>query len=269
MTILDKLKSIFEGKFGDVFSNNKFNIYILSGNPKNTLELNKEKISIDISKATAQEKKLIKENIIDADFHEKGIFLTDATVEKTRQIKRNLPRETDLELLEFYKDKLSPDMYKALELSLTVRNSFKSKEDITELKRDIASKYPSFGNNLCNLTTRGYFDQHFKELFNSMRDDEDFDILAYQRKVEKIVRSLPYIVFITRYKSYDELSGEVRFKLEKLRKYGTGLLLLHGLGTANVATTLTILEEYKSDTTIRIETDMNLKKTIITATLKF
>lgn len=270
MIILDKLKSIFEGKFRDILSNNHITLFSFSRNTKNVLEVKEnEKLSMDLSKATAQEKKLIKENIIDTEFHEKGIFLNDATVGKTEQIKRNLPREKDIKLLEFYKDKLAPDMYKALELSLMVRNSFKNNEDIAEIKRDIASKYPSFGNNLCNLTTQGYFDQHFNVLFNSMLEDEEFDILIYQKKVEKIVRSLPYSVFITRHKSYDEMSSEVRFKLEKLRKYGNGMLLLHGLGRENVLTTISILEEYKDDSTVRIERDMNPKKTIITATLKF
>ena len=65
------------------------------------------------------------------------------------------------------------------------------------------------------------------------------------------------------------MSGEVRFKLEQLKKYGTGRLLLHGLGKANVSTTRSILEEYAGNRTIQVETDINPKGTIITATMKF
>ena len=146
---------------------------------------------------------------------------------------------------------------------------FKNGENIDELKWDISRKYPDFGNNVCNLTTQGYFDKDFKDLYYSMLAEEDFDIRAYQKKVEIIVRSLPYIVFITRYKSYDELSGEVKYKLEKLKRYGTGKLMIHAFTKENVSTTLNILDEYKDDDTVLIEVDINPSKTVITATLKF
>ena len=271
MKVLDKLKTIFKGKFGDILSNNNITLFNFSRNTTTTLESKDNKTAtINLNKATLKEKKEIKKEIIDVVVREKkDAFLIEESTKKTHQIKRNLPKDTDIEILKFYKDKLKPDMYKALENSLIVRNASKNSEDITELKRDIARKYPEFGNNLCNLTGRDYFHGHFKDLYLSMLEDEDFDILDYQRKVEKIVKSLPYIVFITRYKSYDELGGIVKFKLEKLKKYGTGRLLLHGLGRANVSTTLTILEEYEDDDNIAIEKDINPQKTIISATLKF
>lgn len=228
-----------------------------------------DKLSIDLSKATSQEKIQIKEKVLDAEFDEKGNILESHSSEKTKQIKKNLPKDEDEELLKFYRNKLNLDMYKALEASLIVRSSFKGGENIDELKWDISRKYPEFGNNICNLATQGYFDKDFKDLYSSMLAEEDFDIRAYQLKVERIVKSLPYIVFITRYKSYDELSGVVRYKLEKLKKYGTGRLRLHAFTKENVSTTLSILEEYKEDKTVLIEIEINPNKTVITATLKF
>ncbi len=272
MIILDKLRTIFEGKFGDILSNNNITLFNFSRNVQNTLELKEgdKLLSLDLTKALEEEKVKIKKEIIDDIVqNKKNVFLINQTSDKTKRIKENLPDCEDKELLKFYKDKLNLNLYKALEASLIIRSSSKEGEDITELKRDVAKKYPDFGNNLCNLTTRGYFDGHFKELYNSMLEDDNFDILSYQRKVDKIVKSLPYIVFITRYKSYDDLSGEVNFKLEKLKKYGTGKLVLHGLGKENVNTTLSILEEYREESTILVEKRINPNKTIITATLKF
>jgi hypothetical protein len=269
----DKLKNIFEGRFENILSNNEINISLFNftRNSQDTLEVEGgNKLNLDLKRATAEERRLIKENIIDGVVQDdKDAFLKDNSSEKTKQIKNNLPKENDMELLNFYKDKLRPDMYKSLEASLVVRNSFKNKEDISELKKDIARRYPQFGNNICNLVSRGYFDSHFKDLYFSMLEDEEFDMRFYQRKVVKIVKSLPYTVFITRYKSFDELSGEVRFKLEKLKKYGTGKLLLHGLGRENVTTTLSILDEYEEEDHIQIEKEINSNKTIITATLIF
>lgn len=272
MKILDNLKTIFEGKFGDILNNNKIVLFDFSKNTNTTLELKGEnKLSIDISKATPEEKRLLKRDIIDTTVQEaEDAFLINNSSEKTKQIRRNLPKGEDEEVLNFYKDKLKPDMYKALEVSLVIRSASKKGENITELKWDITRRYPEFGNNLCNLTTTDYFHGHFKELYHSMFEDDEFDINSYRRKVENIVKSLPYTVFITQYKSYDELSGLVRFKLDKLMKYGTGKLLLHGLNKNNVKSTFKILEEYKDDASIKkIETNVNTKKTIIATTLYF
>jgi len=240
-------------------------------NTTNVLEVKgQDKIIIDLSKATPQEKIQIKEKVLDVEFDEKGNILESHSSEKTKQIKKYLPKDKDEELLRFYRDKLNLDMYKALEASLIVRNSFGNfGENTDELKWDISRKYPEFGNNICNLVTQGYFDKDFKDLYNSMLAEEDFDIRIYQQKVERIVKSLPYIVFVTRYKSYDELSGEVRYKLKRLKMYGTGKLRLHAFTKENVSTTLIILDEYKADETILIEVEINPSSTVITATLKF
>ena len=270
MTILENLKKIFEGKFGDILSHNNITLFNFSKNINETVEVKDgNKLDIDLSKATEEEKKQVR-NVLDSRVQsENEAFLMDHSSEKTLKIKQSLPYGESEELLKFYKDKLKPDMYKALEASIIIKNIFERKEDVSELKNDISKKYPAFGNNLCNLVTRGYFNGHFKELYFSMLEEEEFDINAYQRKVEKIVTSLPYTVFITKYKSYYELSGQVRFKLDRLKKYGTGKLLLHGLGKENVNTTISILEEYKEEDSIKIQIEINQSKTIITATLIF
>lgn len=270
MKFLENLKTIFESKFKDLFSNNKFVLLDFSKNTTNTLELKEgNKLSIDLDRCTEEERKLVKKNIIDVIVqNDKDAFLMDHSSEKAKKIKKNLPASDD-ELLEFYRGKLKPEMYCALEGSLVVRNASNNREDILELKRDIARKYPSFGNNLCNLVTKSYFDDHFRELYRSMLTEEYFDIKDYQDKVEDIVISLPYTVFVTRYKSYNELSGEVHFKLERLKKYGTGKLKLHGLSRENVDTTISLLEEFKEDRSITIDKEVNPQKTIISATLNF
>ncbi len=269
--IFDKLKTIFEGKFGDILSNNKTTFFDFSRNTTNVLELKDgNRLILDIRKANDQEKKLIKEKIIDLIIQQQNeTFMLYNSVEKTEMIKSNLPAGDDEDLLKFYKDKLEPEMYQALEASLVVKNASKNNQDITDLKKDIAKRYPFFGNNLCNLVTQGYFHGHFKDLFQSMLEEQYFDINIYRKKVEKIIQSLPYTVFITRHRSYDDLSGEVRFKLDRLKKYGAGKLLLHGLGRENVNTTITLLEEYKEDSHINTQIEINPKKTIITATLIF
>jgi hypothetical protein len=268
--LFDKLKTLFEGKFGDIFTNNIIKFFDFSKNTTQVLELKDgQRLSLDVSKGTEEDKKKAKELIDFIVQEEKDAFFTDKSAEKTQQIKRNLPLKNDEELLKFYRDKLKPDMLRAIEGSLVVKNAWTKGEDISELKRDIACKYPNFGNNVCNLVTGGYFENYFKELYENMFEQEDFSILDYQEEVERIVKSLPYMVFINRHKSYEEFSGEVKFKLDKLKKYGTEKFKLHGLGKDNVEKALKIIEEYKEDNSVVIEKYINPSKTIITAIFRF
>ena len=128
MSIFDKLKTLFEGKVGDIFANNTIKLFDFSKNVSNVLELRDgQKLSLDVSKATPEEKKQIKKEIIDVivQNQDEGFFLNKSE-QKTNQIKRNLPINSDEELLKFYKDKLNPEMFKALETSIVVRNSWKT-----------------------------------------------------------------------------------------------------------------------------------------------
>ncbi len=94
MRMLDKLRTVFEGKFETILSNNKITLFDFSKNTQEIFEIKEEgKLSIDIRKATLEQKKLIKKNVIDAIVQEKeGAFLGDDSSEKTKQIKRNLPK---------------------------------------------------------------------------------------------------------------------------------------------------------------------------------
>lgn len=270
MKILDNLKKVFESKFRDLFANNTFKLFDFSRNSTYTLETKDgEKLLIDLTKSDDTEKKAIKE-ILDNSIQNDGeLFLTNKDAKKTEQIKRNLPKDTDDELLNFYSDKLNSDTLKALEMSLVVRNAFKNKEVIIELKRDIIYKFPEFGNNICNLTSSNYFETYFKELYDIMSEEESFKIDDYQKEVGWIIKSLPYMVFINRFKSLEEFSGEVKFKLSKLKKYGTNKLKLHAIGKDNVEKALKIVEEYKDKREINIEIIMNDNKTIVTIIFKF
>jgi len=102
-----------------------------------------------------------------------------------------------------------------------------------------------------------------------MLEQEDFSILDYQQEVERIVESLPYMVFINRHKSYKEFSEEVKFKIDRLKKYGTEKLKIHALGKDNVNKALKISEKFKENETITIEKRMNQSKTIITIIFRF
>ena len=268
--VLEKLKKIFETNFSDIFKNANIKIFDFSNNDNRVLEVKGDKLGLDISKASEDERKLIKEEILDFIIQKQDeLFLTSKINDKTRKIERNLPEEKDKELLRFYKDKLNPDIYNALEMALVIRKVYLRSEEIKDLKKDVSLKYPQLGNNVCNLVTEGYFDVYFRELYHNMAEENDFSVSLYQDEVERIVKSLPYMVFISRYKSYDEFGGEVKFKLEKLRKYSLEKLKLHGLSRENVETALKISDGYKDDPGISIDPQVNPSKTRVTITFTF
>jgi len=278
INVLDKLKTIFKGKVGNIFSDNKNNKFVLfdfSRNTTNVLEVKliegvKQKLAIDLSKANDEEKKEVKK-LLDEEKDDNKAILTNNSVSKTKEIKRGLS-EIDNTLLDYYKNKISSDMYEALEMSLIVRSAFRRGEDIMELKRDIGYKFPDFGYNICNLASGGYFDTYFKELYNIMSSESDFNIEQYKEELKWIVKELPYMVFISRFKSYNEYSGEVFFKLGKLKLYGTNKLKLHAIGTDNVERALHIAKEYESKPHLvkKINSDINSARTkaVITFNLK-
>jgi len=269
MKILDNLKKVFESNFKEVFTGNTFKFFDFSKTANYFLEKDGEKLLVNLNKADPEEKQKFKEILDDSIQNYDEGLLTTKNVNKTKQIKKNLPKQKDEELLNFYKEKISGDIYKALELSIIVRNAFKSNEDISELKRDIYLKFPDFGNNVCNLTTSNYFDDYFKELYDIMSKEDNFNISKYGKEVERIVKELPYMVFINRYKSFEEFKGQVEFKLNRMKRYGTNKLKLHALGYDNVEKSFKIVKDYEDDEEITIEKEINANRTIATITFKF
>jgi len=185
-----------------------------------------------------------------------------------RVIKENIPMSSDKVLLEYYRGKLVPDYLQVLEASLIVRSMSRKKLDIKNMKRDITRAFPRFGRNLCNLTSEGYFHNHFNELYESMSKEEDFYVKDYQKQVEKIVVGLPYTAFVNSIATVDTTVREILSKIERLKKYGAGRFLIHALGKDNVEKTEKILKKIreKDDS---IEIDIEKRTNRITATLKF
>ena len=85
MGILEALKNIFDTKFSNILNNNKFVLFDFSKNTENTLEIKKDgTLSIDLSKVSAEERKKIKEQIIDVSIqNENETFLLDESKNKT------------------------------------------------------------------------------------------------------------------------------------------------------------------------------------------
>jgi len=75
-------------------------------------------------------------------------------------------------------------------------------------------------------------------------------------------------VFVDQYRPYEAISGEVKFKLNRLKQYGTGKLILHALGRENVLRVLRLKEEFETEIK-EDQIEANKKLTIITAMFIF
>ena len=257
--VKDLLK--FSGKIVLVdFSRKIENVYQIEGDKKLIINPSKLGLTEDKKKKLTE---LLKEEII-----RDNVILQKDFIQETKNLKQNIPEGEEKKILDFYKDKLKSDYLDALEICLMIRTMAKLGINIDKHKQDVIKKYPRFGRNLCNMVSADYFHDHFIELYNLMKNDKDFTIEIYQQKVERIVTSLPYTVFINSKSSTEEKLDEIRYKMGKLKKYGTGRLVIHGLGTQNVQKSEEIIKNFSGDSSIDIEIP-DKSKTYITAILKF
>ena len=250
-----KLKDIIGIDIKDVL--NKFHFIHIDRSIKNIVEVKEGGIlAINYDKLRPEDQKefnkLIRVKAIPAD----QVIIEQKAQQKTLGIKTNLPTTSDEKLLEFYKTKLSQEYIDALEIALIIKNKKESdQQGVRELKRDVSHKYPIFGNNLCNLVSEGYFNTHFKELYENMAIEEDFTLDKYTRKIEQIVISLPYTIFVNAHQTNEELSGLIIYKLSKLKEYGSHRLLVHALNRDNVEKAQIVIIELESSYNVKTEYD--------------
>ncbi len=272
--ILDKLENIFGADFKDVLSGNKTKISLINFSKptetENNFEVKDNIIMINptfVINLPEKKKKAFKEEIIDVEIKEDKAILEKNVSERTTKIKEKIQTKKDEELLEYYEGKLSQEYIDALESALVIKNMAKKREDISKEKASLSRRYQSFGGNLCNLTSEGYFNGHFQELYEDMNHEISFSNEAFRRQVEKIVVGLPYTVFVNSFASAEDKITEVKLKIERLRRYGTVELLIHGLGRDNVEKAIKIIKAIEKEYP-EIKVILDKTNTRITATLR-
>ena len=86
--VLGKLKSIFEGKFGDILSNNKFVFIDFSKNSNDVIEIKDEKsLTLDPDRLKPEELKQIKELLNKLVSEDDEVFLLNKPKANTELIK--------------------------------------------------------------------------------------------------------------------------------------------------------------------------------------
>lgn len=267
MTFLPSLKDLVGVEFKDIL--NHFNFIKIDRSIQQKVEVKKGGIlCVNYNRLDINEKKEINELLRNQAIPSDHTVIEAKAKEKTLGIKECLPESADNELLDFYRTKLSPEYVDALEIAMVIRNKkHTDQQGVKELKRDVKSKYPEWGSNLCNLVSEGYFHTHFKKLYESMSGEVDFKMVMYTLKIEQIVVSLPYTVFVSLYQTEDELSGVILYKLGKLQQYGTHRLLVHALNIENVKKAQDVIHDLETTHNVKVEYDPK-KRSYMTAILR-
>jgi len=144
----------------------------------------------------------------------------------------------DKKVLDFFKTIISEEDLEMLENSLYLRKKFKERKDVRYLKDDIRTRFGDRGSNISNLCTAGYFENFFIPLYNSSQ--EDFKKI-YELAASKSVLA----VFVHSQMEDEEITTEIKIKLEISRRYGLKFLHIHGIGMQNIETIKRCIEDNK------------------------
>lgn len=167
--------------------------------------------------------------------------------------KYKVRNRSDDTILAFFMDKLSPDDYDALKMSLFLRNEQRQGRNVSEYKRDIRDRFGERGANIANLCTAGYFENEFMPLYELSHEEfKEF----YNLAVEKKARAL----FVHSYMTIEELQVQFDEMVEKGFKYHMTDFRIHGIGEANVVKVKRFFEERRKDENERFTCARTLDK---------
>ncbi|MBS3102492.1 hypothetical protein J4458_03520 [Candidatus Woesearchaeota archaeon] len=248
MGFLEALKQIINI---DLDLSNFINIKIIRNSQNNQKFIpsrDAKTLSINYPQLEGKEKQAVNKALKDGfESGEIDHFMESFSEKKVEDIKEKLNLKNTKEILEFYKDKIPLNYYRALEASLYARTNFSAGRSIAEDKRDIKNKFGEEGNNICNLCTAGYFEGYIKEAYEEMESSNNFSIDEWQKYFKLIVRTSPFAVFVYRDMSEEELSGIIMYRLDTNIKYGIKFVDIHGIGWDNVKKIKNILRELQKE----------------------
>jgi len=144
----------------------------------------------------------------------------------------------DKKVLDFFENIIPEEDLEALESSLYLRKKFSEKKDVRQLKGDIRTRFGDRGNNIANLCTAGYFENFLMPLYNSSQIDFD-------KIYEIIVSKSAVAIFVHSQMKEEEITKEIKRRLEISKRYGIKFLHIHGIGEHNIRTIKKCINENK------------------------
>ena len=250
--IFQKIKEILASFRPVHISAKNIQISFLNGNKAFSCNLKGDvaRVNFDLTKIEGETDQENVKKIVDMYKDEGYTFIEDNAHRLIEEIEQSEMEHR--EILGFFKGKLSDEDFKILRLSAYIKTNFDRHKPIDESIRELTARFGDRGKTISHLYSSGYFESHFKPLYEALSESEDFKPEQYLGVFDDLVRDFPYAIFVSKYTSEEELETRIRNTMERNKKYGMKILKIHGIGKENVEKIKRTIVKFSSDTNIRI-----------------
>lgn len=244
MSWLENLKNLIDIniKFERLININKIEVTRAGGNEPLTIDDGSNEAVLDIDAIPENKRDEVQAQLREGRL-EQGQISSNSAYEKTREIEGQTDNSRIHETLEFFEPKISDEHLDILRSALVLREVFEddevylSRQEVNRWRSDIREKHGPDAFSITNLCTAGYFDQgrYLRELYQEMKESDDWKEGDYQEIFEDIVENEPFTVFVSRGDDDHHLKERVYEKLGKCQKYDVDVSFIdvRGMGKAN------------------------------------
>ena len=180
-----------------------------------------KRITFFIANLSFKENKIVKKAIREC-FYNSIPIIEESKVDLLQKLYQYNDK-ADNQILTFFLPILTNSDYDALRNSLFLRNEFKDRRNISQLKSDIIARYGERGNMICNLCSAGYFENMMMPIWNKSQV-EFYDY--WDKAVDRGILAL----FVNAGMTVANISKEI----ERRAIYGISYTHIHGIGDKNI-----------------------------------
>lgn len=264
MNFLENLQSLVKFNF-DLSKLKNFSVKLVSDiSIKELIHIENKTVIVNVNEVPKEKipqvNALIKKFVIE----EGQVLLEDKAKNLVDEITIFEKASHSLDLVDFFRGKLSSSDLEILRASLFVKDVYDKDGQVGDLKRSIIIKHGDRGRNIVNLCTAGYFHSIIKPLYLEMEKQSDFTIGKFLSTYNTIIMNYPFAIFVSNTTSFVSLEEEVKKKMERNKQYGIDNLNLHGIGEENMDKITAIIEKFKDKFTHRPTIDSERKYIMVT-----
>jgi hypothetical protein len=196
-------------------------------------------LTIYVNRLSIKEERNLKASI-KKHFELDNIYLIEES--KTALLERlySYNDKRDNQILAFFKPILSGLDWQALRDSLFLRNEFKLRNNVGQLKNDIVLRYGERGNVISNMCTAGYFEETMIPLYNN--SSKEF-WAYYDMAIDRGITAL----FVNGKMTVAKIKEEIKRRLIQAKAYGLPYIHIHGIGQKNINNINECIEKEKSN----------------------
>jgi hypothetical protein len=264
MSFLENLQSLVKFDF-DLSKLKNLTVKLINNNTiKDFIHVENKIVIINVQAVPPDKSREVKELIKKSVTEEGQILLQDKSKKLVDEITVFESSGHTLDLVEFFRGKVSASDLEILRASLFVKDVYDRGGQVGDLKRSIIMRHGDRGRNIVNLCTAGYFSSIIKPLYLEMQSQSDFTIEKFLSTYNTIIMNYPFAIFVSNTTTLAELESEVEKKMAINKQYGINNLNLHGIGEDNIDKITAILEKFKEKFTHRPTFDSERRYIMVT-----